>query len=423
MSNDDLALYVILTVIILFFLLLIHCLLERRKFRNLISYGYDEPKRHIPSDLYDFKCEKVTTDDGYILALFRIRHKQKYNKNLPPVLMQHGLSSSAINFIMGGEEKSPSLVLAQEGFDVYLGNSRGSVYSMDHVSLNVGDKKYWEWSFQDMRLDIKAFFEHIWKEKNKKINYIGHSNGSVGMLAALSDPLDRSTANYIESRLDTFYCLSPVVYSKGNEILPFKLPMWFIKTYFGLNRLFGIHASFPAKEKISISRVNRVNKRKTHNKKHALYWTEKSNEKNNTDLYGFFESYHPHGCSFQAVEHFMQIHKREPEDYFKMFDYGLVRNIMEYGSSVPPSYDFSLVKSKIRVYYGDMDKFISIDGIHLLGRKLANADCKLYLLNGYGHVSFTLGTETDKFFSTLIPKDKLEVAEASREGDDDNDKI
>ena len=99
---------------------------------------------------------------------------------------------------------------------MYLGNSRGSVYSMEHQFLTVKDQKFWEWSFQDTRLDIKAIFDHIYSEmgpKKQKIHYIGHSMGGVGMLAGLADPIDRETAKEISDRLDTFYCLAPVVYS------------------------------------------------------------------------------------------------------------------------------------------------------------------------------------------------------------------
>ena len=106
----------ILTLTILAILgYLILMLVQRYQFRRLSSYGYSEPLKHIPEDLYSFKTIKVTTDDGYILPMFRIRHRENYDSSLPPVIMQHGLSSSAINYIMGGEEKSPSLILAALG--------------------------------------------------------------------------------------------------------------------------------------------------------------------------------------------------------------------------------------------------------------------------------------------------------------------
>ena len=99
---------------------------------------------------------------------------------------------------------------------------------MDHEFLTAKDRKFWEWSFQDTRLDIKAYIEYIVEEtEGKKVHYVGHSMGSVGMLAALSDPTDRETADYIAKNLDTFYCLAPVVYSvRVSQIFPFFKKGW-----------------------------------------------------------------------------------------------------------------------------------------------------------------------------------------------------
>ena len=94
---------------------LIWILIQRYQFRSLKSYGYDEPLKHIPEESYSFKALKITTEDGYILSLFRIRHRENFDSDLPPVVMMHGLSSSAINYIMGGESKSPALILASKG--------------------------------------------------------------------------------------------------------------------------------------------------------------------------------------------------------------------------------------------------------------------------------------------------------------------
>ena len=40
--------------------------------------------------------------------------------------MQHGMGGDGIGFIINLESKAPGFVLVKEGYDVWLGNNRGS---------------------------------------------------------------------------------------------------------------------------------------------------------------------------------------------------------------------------------------------------------------------------------------------------------
>lgn len=101
---------------------------------------------------YDYPVEvhEVTTADGYVLTLQRIpygRHgdKRKSFKIRPAVLLQHGLGSSGVDFINRGVNRSLGLILADSGYDVWLGNNRGTIWSKKHVTLDAEyNKTYWD---------------------------------------------------------------------------------------------------------------------------------------------------------------------------------------------------------------------------------------------------------------------------------------
>ena len=86
----------------------------------------------------------VVTEDGYILSLQRI---PRGSKGDPPngevVFMQHGLVSSSADWIMNSGQESLGFILADLGYDVWLGNSRGNTYSNRHVNLSTDDPKFW----------------------------------------------------------------------------------------------------------------------------------------------------------------------------------------------------------------------------------------------------------------------------------------
>ena len=59
---------------------------------------------------------------------------------LPVVYLQHGLMDSSDSFVIHYENKSIGLVLANRGYDVWIGNIRGNKHSNEHVKYNRKDK-------------------------------------------------------------------------------------------------------------------------------------------------------------------------------------------------------------------------------------------------------------------------------------------
>lgn len=73
------------------------------------------------------------------------------------------------------------------GFDVWLINARGNVFSRNHVQMNASDTKYWDFSWHEIGVyDIPASIDYILALTNQtKMAYAGVSQGGAVILGDL----------------------------------------------------------------------------------------------------------------------------------------------------------------------------------------------------------------------------------------------
>lgn len=81
-------------------------------------------------------------------------------------------------------------ILADAGYDVWMGNARGNYYSRKHTTLNPDkDEEFWNFSWDQIGYyDLPAMVDHILKTTGRdKLHYIGHSQGGADFFVMTSD--------------------------------------------------------------------------------------------------------------------------------------------------------------------------------------------------------------------------------------------
>eukprot|EP01137_Pigoraptor_chileana_P008056 Opistho-2@54370 len=153
---------------------------------------------------YCLEEHDVLTDDGFILQVFRVYRAEAKDRaaTFKPVLIQHGLFQSAGIFV-SNQEDSITFYLADQGFDVWLGNNRGVVPK--HQALHAGERQFWDWSLDELgKYDFPALVHFVCAQsQHEKCTYIGHSQGNAQAFLGLShDPA-------IGNKINLFVALAP----------------------------------------------------------------------------------------------------------------------------------------------------------------------------------------------------------------------
>lgn len=100
----------------------------------------------------------------------------------------HGFWLCSEYYVFVGRNRALPYFLADYGYDVWLGNDRGSFYHVEHEIYNKSSSEFWNFSLDDIGYyDYKAMMDLILrKTKASTIDYIGHSQGGSGLAIFLS---------------------------------------------------------------------------------------------------------------------------------------------------------------------------------------------------------------------------------------------
>ncbi|OAF65862.1 hypothetical protein A3Q56_06423 [Intoshia linei] len=332
---------------------------------------------------YNGKEYTIRTSDGYILTMHRIKSQKK----APVVLLMHGLLCSSAIWVDNGPRYSLAYQLADSGYDVFMGNVRGNVYSRKHVNLNPSAKQFWDFTFHEMGVhDLPAMLDFIKEKTNQeRISYVGHSQGCIMLLTLLS------TYPEWNNRIDTHYALAPV----GSLTTPSNMIKTILK-FFDSTRIALVRSMF-GEEFLPHSGVSKFLQLF-----HAFIRPSNfiktinllSGPDNNCLIKEMCHNYLkniPAGTSVKNMIHYNQIVKRG-NGIFHRYDHGVDDNNKFYNSDKPPKYDFEKVTVRTHIHYGGCDIVANPKDIKILASTL-NVDREPELYKTWNHAHFIWSTD------------------------------
>jgi len=243
-------------------------------------------------------------------------------------------------------------MLADAGFDVFMGNVRGVEYSLGHTTLQPNSKEYWHFTWDEMvHHDLNAMINTALNITGQSsLYYAGHSQGTLIMFSKLAD--DQTFAPKIRK----FFALAPVATVKHIKGL-----LKFIADYFygefdllyhiigddisGLtedNWVYDLIKKFfcgPSADELCTSLI-------------GLTMGPISSQLNKTRLPVFLSDV-PGGTSLRNIIHFAQLVRSGNQQMYDYENHQL--NNDHYGQLTPPIYDIRKVNAPTYLYWGDED--------------------------------------------------------------------
>uniref|UniRef100_A0A8D2PIR0 AB hydrolase-1 domain-containing protein n=1 Tax=Zosterops lateralis melanops TaxID=1220523 RepID=A0A8D2PIR0_ZOSLA len=299
---------------------------------ELITYkGY-------PSEEYE-----VMTEDGYTITLNRIPYGiQNQGTSRPVVFLQHGLLGDASNWVTNLPNNSLGFLLADAGFDVWMGNSRGNRWSRKHQKYSIDQDEFWAFSFDEMaKFDLPAAINFILeKTGQEKLYYIGYSQGTtIGFIAF-------STMPELAQKIKLYFALAPVTaikYAKGPATKLLYLPekmlrvCEFLPHTECLTKIIAPVCSHRAFAKLCRS---------------VFFNLGGCNLKNIDNRINVYIAQTSAGTSVQNIIHWSQ---EARSGKFQAYDWGSSKNMEKYQQIIPPLYNVEEMTVPTAVWTGGQD--------------------------------------------------------------------
>lgn len=340
----------------------------------------------IESKGYQAEQHQIVTDDGYILKIHRIPGQvdaTASDKPRPVVLLQHGLLDVDSTWVINFPRQSLGFILADAGFDVWLGNMRGNTYGREHVSLKPEQVEFWDFSWQDMaHHDLPAMIDYILnRTAQSDLFYIGHSQGSLIGFTKFQDPA-------YQRKIRLFIGLGPVA-TVGHLKSPIKYvadlgkqnhqQLWY--------HLFGKRDFLPSGKLVQWIADKGCNEVITDRLlcENIIFALCGPSKYFNASRVSVYITHTPAGTSVKNLAHFAQmvISKK-----FQAYDYGSAsENMKHYNQTDAPQFDLSRVNVPVGLYWAPNDWLADPADVELLRNGLPNV-VDYYSVKDWDHLDF-----------------------------------
>ncbi|XP_045132235.1 lipase 3-like [Portunus trituberculatus] len=286
------------------------------------------------------------------------------------VLLFPGVFSSSADFVLNEPDQALGFILADGGYDVWLGNYRGNFYARRHKHLTTSDPEFWDHTWNELaRYDLPAMLRHVRAVSGaQRVSYIGFSLGTSVFFAMFSYHPE------ISSWVRSMVALAPVAY-----IYHMPVPLGLISPFAGfiervleradLLELFPLVPERDAPLNAVLCGPNSL--------------TQPLCILNIHFQNGFNQVYLDQEYLPVLLAHYsVCLYK------FRAYNYGPERNYREYGQASPPDFSLAKVQVPVALFWSENDALASPLDVAQTASELPQVALNRRINLDYNHLDF-----------------------------------
>lgn len=344
---------------------------------------------------YNTEKYEVTTEDGYILNLYRISSKKCDVLIQPPVFLMHGLLLNSDIWYDAGHDASLAYMLADNCHDLWVGNVRGSYQGRRHVSLNPDtDHAFWDYCVDDNGYyDIPAQIDMVLNvTQATKLNYIGYSQGCAEIsIACVERP------EYC-NKVKLFIALAPALRMKNTRSVLFRAANEIVAAVDSLLSDLGIYELL-AKGSIIQELLELTCKSGLASPLCQGIITVSDSYDPGSITAATLERMYAHFPAGTSKKTFVKYAQSLQDDYFRKYNYGSEKNLQVYGTEEAPKFALETMTIPTVLVGGMNDHIVDLKDVYWLKETLPNVlELKIVNSSFWNHYDVTYSS----FAPTLL---------------------
>ncbi|KRT82468.1 hydrolase, partial [Oryctes borbonicus] len=304
----------------------------------------------------------------------------------PVVFLMHGLLCSSADWVNIGPEKSLAYILADAGYDVWMGNARGNTWSRKHITYNPNrHSKFWKFSWHEIgTIDLPTMIDYVLEKTGKQqLFYVGHSQGTTSFFVMGSE-----RPEYNE-KIKLMVALAPIAYMSHMTNPFFQIVAIFSNSLDWILSFLGVDEFLPKSGLFDLIGQAACNNESVFQDVCASVlfmicgW---NSEQLNKTMIPVIMSNSPAGASTKQIIHYGQ---EITSGKFRQYDHGIISNLVTYGSITPPDYPVEDITAPVGLFYSGNDWLSAITDVHDFENRLPNVALSYIIPNRkFNHLDY-----------------------------------